>query len=606
MMKYSSCFMLCKSKHNSYFTGMLRHSTCMLVASCLVFFVFIDQGADLEFLMAANDHELLTLVPGIINKGKLRMALDQLKESKNKDRNSVVGTKSNELFVATPQRTAIITSSLVTPPVWELQNTQENCSTLNTEPVSQAALVASPSILTWDPQISEEWGVDYEEALASIEITTLTKNPSLKSILEKTSIGKPLLSKQILTTRDRKVLTALIVEAEVRKLKKVTDPIRKEAWDKWTSEITTLFPTEAKAVYYSPFRLIDGRAIQASGLIVNRLITVRRKLAPHHRRSSSVSSENSSSSGGKKRKTDTESQTRVRPLPESFSLKNISNQSTAKENLQWLKFSSSPRDLVDTKWKDCLRERLMVLQEGGHLNYFLEFPALQCPWGYELLASDFENICPDAKGKFEEKFPIIKGRLLTLLDEKSQELTRADTTIQTVLDLATCGEEQANVAAFLAIPLLLKQMHTIPVKGVRKPWHPSRSEVSNAFLSLVPSTSDLDKHYCDWEAKLKEKKIPLLPHIVAVGACWESIEQYDLIISKEVRYTFQNVCDAVTNTFKILWALDLPYSKDCVPIWMFIQRSIYMVKSKYDTEGTPMLDLLISVSNRHDGAVCNM
>ncbi|KAL4721256.1 hypothetical protein ACJJTC_000223 [Scirpophaga incertulas] len=114
-----------------------------------------DQGADLEFLMAANDHELLTLVPGIINKGKLRIALDQLKESKNKDRNSVVGTKSNELFVATPQRTAIITSSLVTPPVWELQNTQENCSFLNTEPVSQAALVASPSILTWDPQISE-------------------------------------------------------------------------------------------------------------------------------------------------------------------------------------------------------------------------------------------------------------------------------------------------------------------------------------------------------------------------------------------------------------------------------------------------------------------
>ncbi|KAL4721253.1 hypothetical protein ACJJTC_000220 [Scirpophaga incertulas] len=191
---------------------------------------------------------------------------------------------------------------------------------------------------------------------------------------------------------------------QVRKLKNVTDPIRKEAWDKWTSEITTLFPTETKAVYYSPFRLIDGRAIQASGLIVNRLITVRRKLAPHHRRSSSVSSENSSSSGGKKRKTDTESQTRVRPLPEFFSLKNISNQSTAKENLQWLKFSSSPRDLVDTKWKDCLRERLMVLQEGGHLNYFLEFPALQCPWGYELLASDFENICPDAKGKFEENY----------------------------------------------------------------------------------------------------------------------------------------------------------------------------------------------------------
>lgn len=165
------------------------------------------------------------------------------------------------------------------------------------------------------------------------------------------------------------------------------------------------------------------------------------------------------------------------------------------------------------------------------------------------------------------------------------------------------GEEQANVAAFLSIPLLLKQMHTIPVKGLKKQWNPSRTEVSSAFISLVPSVSDLKTYCSEREAKLTEKNLHALPYIVAVGPSWKDVAQYDLIISKDIRYTFSNVCDVISNAFKILWALDLPYPKECAPIWMFVQRSIYLMKSKYDTEGTPMLDLLASVLNRHDGAV---
>lgn len=147
-------------------------------------------------------------------------------------------------------------------------------------------------------------------------------------------------------------------------------------------------------------------------------------------------------------------------------------------------------------------------------------------------------------------------------------------------------------------------MHTIPVKGVKKPWNPSRVEVSNAFLSLVPSTSDLQTHCSERETKLALKKVPVLPFIVAVGSSWNDVKQYDLILTNDIRYTFNNIRDAVVNTFKILWALDLPYSKDCAPIWMFIQRSLFSMRSKYDIEGVPMLDLLASVSNRHN--MCRM
>ncbi|XP_063529323.1 uncharacterized protein LOC134755729 [Cydia strobilella] len=547
-----------------------------------------DQGADLDFLLNANDHELSLLVPAAVQKGKLRMALDRererrgvTKDPRDVDVQQVIAPiKKQDSFVIPSSSQKSSTSSVVT---------------------------TSTELLEWDINCDDLQFIDASKLIGAIT------GGNLKQILETSSIGKPLINKKVLSSSDRKILTALIVEAEVRKLKENTDPIRKETWDTWTSEIIKLFPGETKGVYYNPFRLVDGKAIQASGLIVNRLITVRRKLNAEIRsrsrsRNSSNSDKSSDSSGDqnkRKKSAVKSSNARVRPFPDTFQTIST-NQDSEKDTVQWLKHSSSPRELVETKWNSCLHERMAALQEGDHVSYLSIFPALQCPWGYELLASDFDKIYPEIEGKFEENFPVVKGRLLSLLDEKAQQLTRPDTSIQTVLDLATSGEEQANVATFLAVPLLLKQMHTVPVKGVRKPWNPSRLEVSNAFLSLVPSTSDLQSHFSERKATLQEKKLPVLPYLVAVGACWQDVTQYDLIISEDIRYTFPSICKAVSNTFKILWALDLPYSKDCAPVWMFIQRSIYVMKSKFDTEGTPMLDLLASVSNRHDGAVCNM
>ncbi|XP_061728843.1 uncharacterized protein LOC133533810 isoform X1 [Cydia pomonella] len=545
-----------------------------------------DQGADLDFLLSANDHELSILVPAIVQKGKLRMALDrerERREVKNDPRDVDV-----QLAVAPIQKQ----DSFVIP-------SSSQKSSLS------SVVTTSAELLEWDINCDDLQFIDASKLLGT------TTGRSLKQILESSSIGKPLLNKKVLSSSDRKILTALIVEAEVRKLKENTDPIRKEIWDTWTSEIIKLFPGETKGVYYNPFRLVDGTAIQASGLIVNRLITVRRKLNAENRcrsrsrHSSSDKSSDSSEEQKKRKKSAVKSPARVRPFPDSFQII-TTNQESEKDTVQWLKHSSSPRELVETKWNSCLHERMAALQEGDHVSYLTIFPALQCPWGYVLLASDFDKIYPEIEGKFEENFPVVKGRLLSLLDEKAEQLTRADTSIQSVLDLATSGEEQANIATFLAVPLLLKQMHTVPVKGVRRPWNPSRLEVSNAFLSLVPSTSDLQSHFCKRKATLQEKKLPVLPYLVAIGACWQDVKQYDLLISEDIRYTFPSICKAISNTFKILWALDLPYSKDCAPVWMFIQRSIYVMKSKFDTEGTPMLDLLASVSNRHDGAVCNM
>ncbi|XP_063622638.1 uncharacterized protein LOC134794782 isoform X2 [Cydia splendana] len=291
---------------------------------------------------------------------------------------------------------------------------------------------SSSSVATTSTELVE-WDINCDDCIEFIDasklIGNITAGVSLKHILETSSIGKPLLNKKILSFSERKILTALIVEAEVRKLKKNTDPIRKEVWDTWTSQIIQFFPGETKGVYYNPFRLVDGRVIQASGLIVNRLITVRRKLNAENRcrsRSRNSSSDKSSDSSGdqkKRKKSAVKSPARVRPFPDSFQIISTSQESE-KDTMQWLKHSSSPRELVETKWNSCLHERMAALQEGDHVSYLSIFPALQCPWGYKLLASDFDKIYPEIEGKFEENFPVVKGRLLSLLDEKAQQLTR--------------------------------------------------------------------------------------------------------------------------------------------------------------------------------------
>ncbi|XP_063622637.1 uncharacterized protein LOC134794782 isoform X1 [Cydia splendana] len=365
-----------------------------------------DQGADLDFLLKANDHELSTLIPAIAQKGKLRMALDRERERR--------GVENDQRNVDVQQVIAPIKKqdSFVIP--------------------SSSQKSSSSSVATTSTELVE-WDINCDDCIEFIDasklIGNITAGVSLKHILETSSIGKPLLNKKILSFSERKILTALIVEAEVRKLKKNTDPIRKEVWDTWTSQIIQFFPGETKGVYYNPFRLVDGRVIQASGLIVNRLITVRRKLNAENRcrsRSRNSSSDKSSDSSGdqkKRKKSAVKSPARVRPFPDSFQIISTSQESE-KDTMQWLKHSSSPRELVETKWNSCLHERMAALQEGDHVSYLSIFPALQCPWGYKLLASDFDKIYPEIEGKFEENFPVVKGRLLSLLDEKAQQLTR--------------------------------------------------------------------------------------------------------------------------------------------------------------------------------------
>ncbi|KAI5717414.1 hypothetical protein M8J77_005538 [Diaphorina citri] len=153
------------------------------------------------------------------------------------------------------------------------------------------------------------------------------------------------------------------------------------------------------------------------------------------------------------------------------------NTSTAPVSLaKWLKYNCSPEYLLEEKWHRSFRERQIILQQKG-LEYINEFPCLRAPGGYKLLADDFAIIHPDAHNRFTQKYGGIKSKILSRLHDHHSDKAR------NLIDLATVGEDEADVATFQAITYLLRRMHTFSVQGAKKKTvNPSRDQVVFVLL----------------------------------------------------------------------------------------------------------------------------
>lgn len=143
----------------------------------------------------------------------------------------------------------------------------------------------------------------------------------------------------------------------------------------------------------------------------------------------------------------------------------------------------------------------------------------------------------------------------------------------------------------MAIVNLLRQVPPICIPR-KKVWKPSKEEVRSSFIGHVVTASDVDRYCADRESLVATKGIPEQPYIVAVGYSWANIIHYEIVIFRGLRYQIPNICSAITKIYHIYWALDAAYPKDSAICWMFIQRAMYTMKSKYDTEGVPLRELL--------------
>ncbi|KAI5720882.1 hypothetical protein M8J77_012904 [Diaphorina citri] len=93
------------------------------------------------------------------------------------------------------------------------------------------------------------------------------------------------------------------------------------------------------------------------------------------------------------------------------------------------------------------------------------------------LADDFAIIHPDAHNRFTQKYGGIKSKILSRLHDHHSDKAR------NLIDLATVGEDEADVATFQAITYLLRRMHTFSVQGAKKKTvNPSRDQVVFVLL----------------------------------------------------------------------------------------------------------------------------
>ncbi|KAL4719005.1 hypothetical protein ACJJTC_013756, partial [Scirpophaga incertulas] len=429
------------------------------------------EGVTLDILLQCTDAELMLLTKRVVDKIKLRIAIDKLKTTQQ----SFNGSKSSDLYVSLPVREDILCENLNEEPITNDKTSQQlpittskssdlyvslpireasgNCyveSKTNDEKlISEPKLTSTP--ITLKPaspgsstayiltdsliELNDE---DYS-FLKNVDVSHLGKETgrSLHHLLSSCTFGKVLLEKasrgEKLNSRDRAFIVKLIVETELRSLNTVTNSIRKEIWENWANEVVFLFKDEAKNIYYIPYHVVGGKVIQASGLFQNRLITHRRLLAisTNNKRKSSTSSEGSDCGVIIQKQLK-----RNRPLPESFKSFSDANV-TAESCLDWLRNSSSPCDLVAAKWVATFELRNKILSEGlSHEEYFKTFPALTLSNGHKLLSLDFQSVYPNADRVFDERFPIIKTRILTLLTEKGGS-SRVDESTLELLNLAS-------------------------------------------------------------------------------------------------------------------------------------------------------------------------
>ncbi|KAI5746920.1 hypothetical protein M8J77_009051 [Diaphorina citri] len=222
-------------------------------------------------------------------------------------------------------------------------------------------------------------------------------------------------------------------------------------------------------------------------------------------------------------------------------------------------------------------------------TYNLTFLHEQLLGPIRVLADDFAIIHPDAHNRFTQKYGDIKSKILSRLHDHHSDKAR------NLIDLATVGEDEADLATFQAITYLLRRMHTFSVQEAKKKTvNPSRDQVLNSFLPHVPTVGDIPACLClaTRTKHVESFKEFVVPFIVAVGPSWRQVQQYDLVISKTVSYTFDKFLPALVVLYKILWVFDLPYAKESLPVWMVIQRAFFEMTSSYDIVGTPVQELL--------------
>jgi len=152
------------------------------------------------------------------------------------------------------------------------------------------------------------------------------------------------------------------------------------------------------------------------------------------------------------------------------------------------------------------------------------------------------------------------------------------------------SEETLSLADFLDLPFLFFPI-TIKRKKGQSACRPSKIEVRDSFITHLRLHFEVEETITRRKEKYALLRITLQPLVIKVGPDINSISQYFVFVD-ETYYVLNSIVYAVYCCLKVIHALNLQYSIECLPIWTFIQKGFYKIKTSWDTEYVSVNHLL--------------
>lgn len=159
----------------------------------------------------------------------------------------------------------------------------------------------------------------------------------------------------------------------------------------WSIQIESCFRGENRSVYYSPYRKVVARKINASGVLWEHYeytcSTLRKKgLLTNNRR--------------------------VAEIP----VEDVDIDDCTKLAVQWLGSNTGPPQQVLQSWNTTRIAREKILKAGSSIHdYYIQFPCLKITQGSELLSADFKHFYPGHENYLFDHWDIIRPHIMQLL-----------------------------------------------------------------------------------------------------------------------------------------------------------------------------------------------
>ncbi|KAJ8974868.1 hypothetical protein NQ317_015529 [Molorchus minor] len=210
------------------------------------------------------------------------------------------------------------------------------------------------------------------------------------------------------------------------------------------------------------------------------------------------------------------------------------------------------------------------------LTYFNTFPALRLPVGYKLLVEDFYIKYPFAKDQSIHKvWPPIASAVMGILRGKQFQIP----------ELYNVGIDDTVLS--LKFFTWLFQPTCVRNRSTNKNSKLSRVEVSDRFFLHVQAPEELETKIEERMDKLKQFDIPIQPFMVAVGPL-ENLQAFFVVLDTQ-RYICFDCLSALDITFKIFFALDIPFPAECKALWQTVDQLVYKISKHTDPGASDVL-----------------